>query len=266
MVLEPNRFCVVYRTLEASTFALLSFLTCGILSGLLIGAIGIGGVILVPLLTFALGVDIYQSIAASIFAFAVSGFVGTFIYAKRKIISWREIKFIWIGAAPSTLCGAVVLSSVSKELLTLLIAFLTLGSAARELLKQQKKSHDCAVVIAKSKLIFIGAVTGFFSALSGTGGPLILIPLMLWSSSIPITMAIGLAQSIQLPISVFATIGNSWSGILNLSIAIPLATGIAFGTYFGGIWIRGVPTSQIKKGVAIVLAVIGLAMTASVLI
>ena len=119
--------------------------------------------------------------------------------------------------------------------------------------------------IVKSKLIFIGAVTGYFSALSGTGGPLILIPLMLWSS-VPITMAIGLAQSIQLPISIFATVGNSWSGILNLSIAIPLATGIAFGTYFGGIWIRGVPTSQIKKGVAIVLALIGIAMTASVLI
>ena len=124
--------------------------------------------------------------------------------------------------------------------------FLTLGSAARELLKQHNKSNGGAVVIAKSKLIFIGAVTGFFSALSGTGGPLILIPLMLWSS-VPITMAIGLAQSIQLPISIFATIGNSWSGILNLSIAIPLATGIAFGTYCGGIWIREVPTSQIKR-------------------
>lgn len=218
-----------------------------------------------PLLTFALGVDIYQSIAASIFAFVVSGFVGTFIYAKQKAISWREIKFIWIGAAPSTLGGALFLSSVSKELLILLIAFLTLGSAARELLKQHNKSNGGAVVIAKSKLIFIGAVTGFFSALSGTGGPLILIPLMLWSS-VPITMAIGLAQSIQLPISIFATIGNSWSGILNLSIAIPLATGIAFGTYCGGIWIREVPTSQIKKGVAIVLALIGIAMTTSVLI
>ena len=124
---------------KPSTFDLLSFLVCGILSGLLIGAIGIGGVILVPLLTFALSVDIYQSIAASIFAFVVSGFVGTFLYAKRKVISWREIKFIWIGAAPSTLCGALLLSSVSKELLTLLIAFLTLGSAARALLKQPKK-------------------------------------------------------------------------------------------------------------------------------
>ena len=88
---------------------------------------------------------------------------------------------------------------------------------------------------------------------------------MLWSS-VPITIAIGLAQSIQLPISVFATIGNSWSGILNLSVAIPLATGIAFGTYYGGIWIRGVSTSKIKKGVAIILAAIGIAMTISVLI
>ncbi len=251
--------------MEVLSINLLSFLACGFLSGLLIGAVGIGGVILVPLLTFTLGVDIYQSIAASIFAFVVSGLVGTFIYAKRKVISWRDIKFIWIGAAPSTLCGAILLSNVSKELLTLLIAFLALGSAMREFLKQQNKSHNCDIVISRSKLIFIGAFTGFFSALSGTGGPLILIPLMLWSS-VPITIAIGLAQSIQLPISVFATIGNSWSGILNLSVAIPLATGIAFGTYYGGIWIRGVSTSKIKKGVAIILAAIGIAMTISVLI
>ncbi len=251
--------------MEILSIDLLSYLACGLLSGLLIGAIGIGGVILVPLLVFALEIDIYQSIAASIFAFLVSGLVGTLIYAKRKIISWREIKFIWIGAAPSTLCGSLLLSSVSKEMLTLLIALLTLASAAREFLHQQTNSDNHAIVIGKGKLIFIGSATGFLSALSGTGGPLVLIPLMLWFS-VPITIAIGLAQSIQLPISIFATIGNSWSGILNLYIAIPLATGIAFGTYCGGIWIKGIPTSQIKKGVAFILALIGIAMTISVVI
>ena len=250
--------------MEVLSIDLFYYFACGLLSGLLIGAIGIGGVILVPLLIFALGIDIYQSIAASIFAFVVSGLVGTLIYAKRKVISWREIKFVWIGAAPATLCGSLLLSSVSKELLTLLIAFLTLGSAAREFIHKQSNTDNRAIVIEKGKLIFIGAVTGFLSALSGTGGPLVLIPMMLWFS-VPITIAIGLAQSIQLPISIFATIGNSWSGILDLFIAIPLAVGIAFGTYCGGIWIKGVPTSQIKKGVAIILAIIGIAMTVSVL-
>ena len=179
-----------------------------------------------------------------------------FVERYKIYLDWRStIDTVWRNIA----------FECKQRTINLLIAFLALGSAIREFLKQQNKSHDCAIVISRSKLIFIGAFTGFFSALSGTGGPLILIPLMLWSS-VPITIAIGLAQSIQLPISVFATIGNSWSGILNLSVAIPLATGIAFGTYYGGIWIRGVSTSKIKKGVAIILAAIGIAMTISVLI
>ena len=232
--------------MEALSINLLSFLACGFLSGLLIGAVGIGGVILVPLLTFTLGVDIYQSIAASIFCFCSFGSCWHFYLCKTKsnfverykiYLDWRStIDTVWRNIAFE--CKQRTINSTD--------CFFSTWLCHKEFLKQQNKSHDCAIVISRSKLIFIGAFTGFFSALSGTGGPLILIPLMLWSS-VPITIAIGLAQSIQLPISVFATIGNSWSGILNLSVAIPLATGIAFGTYYGGIWIRGVSTSKIKK-------------------
>ncbi len=251
--------------MEVLSLDLLSYLACGLLSGLLIGAVGIGGVVLVPLLVYVIGADIYQSIAASIFAFMVSGLVGTIIYAKRRVISWREIKFIWIGAAPSTFCGSLLLAYVSKEKLTLLIAFLTLGSAVREFIYKQNEPDVRPIILAKEKLMFIGAVTGFLSALSGTGGPLVLIPLMLWFS-VPITSAIGLAQSIQLPISIFATIGNSWNGILNLYIGFPLAIGIAFGTFCGGNWVKDIPSSLVKKGVAIILMAIGVAMTVSVLI
>lgn len=241
---------------------ILIYVACGVASGLLIGAVGIGGVILVPLLVFAAGADIYQSIAASIFSFMVSGSVGTFIYAKRKVISWKNIKFLWLGAAPSTLVGTFMLSFVSKEILIMLIGGLTIASAAWEFLAQKGKSEPDTFHLERRTYIFFGLVAGFLSALSGTGGPLVLIPIMLWFS-VPITTAIGFAQSIQLPISLFATIGNAWNGILDLSIAIPIASGVAFGTYFGNLWIKGVPAYFIRKGVATFLMVIGLALTVS---
>ena len=58
----------------------------GLFAGLLIGAAGIGGVILVPLLVYFAGVDIHTSIAAAVAAFFVSGFVGTVVYSQRGII------------------------------------------------------------------------------------------------------------------------------------------------------------------------------------
>ena len=53
----------------------------GLLAGTLIGAIGIGGVILVPLLSFLLGLDLHIAMSASSFSFLFPGIVGTFTYA-----------------------------------------------------------------------------------------------------------------------------------------------------------------------------------------
>ena len=112
--------------MELITNSSLIYIACGLSSGILIGAVGIGGVILVPLLTFIVGVDIYHSIAASIFSFMISGSVGTIIYLRRDPTLWRQVKLVWIGAVPATLAGSFLLSYFTEEILTLLIAGLTL--------------------------------------------------------------------------------------------------------------------------------------------
>ena len=90
-----------------------------------------------------------------------------------------------------------------------------------------------------------------------------MIPLLLWFAA-PVAATVGLAQAIQLPISVFATVGNSLNGILDLGIAIPIAFGIAIGTLLGSYWIKEVPTKYVKKAIAVLLIVVGLAMSYSV--
>ena len=251
--------------MELITNSSLIYIACGLSSGILIGAVGIGGVILVPLLTFIIGVDIYHSIAASIFSFMISGSVGTTIYLRRDPTLWRQVKLIWIGAVPATLAGSFLLSYFTEEILTLLIAGLTLGSGGREFLVKKRFPSLDIFLISDKKLISFACITGLLSALSGTGGPLVLIPLLFWFGA-PVAATVGLAQAIQLPISIFATIGNSLNGILDLSIAIPIAFGIAIGTFLGSHWIKEVPTKYVKKAIAALLVVVGVAMSCSVVI
>ena len=48
----------------------------GLFAGTLIGAAGIGGVVLVPLLVYGAGFNIHTSIAAAVSSFIFSGLIG----------------------------------------------------------------------------------------------------------------------------------------------------------------------------------------------
>ena len=59
----------------------------------------------------------------------------------------------------------------------------------------------------------IGLFVGLGSALTGTGGPVLLIPILLWLN-FPLLAVVGLAQGIQIPIALSASTGNYiFSGI-----------------------------------------------------
>jgi len=107
----------------------------------------------------------------------------------------------------------------------------------------------------------IGAATGFGSALSGTGGPLILVPLLIWLR-FPTLVAIGLAQAIQLPIASLATAANIQTGGLDIRLGLLLAFGISFGTLIGSSFAHALPRQVLRNIVAILLTIVGAFMLA----
>jgi len=84
------------------------FLTLiGLLAGVLIGTIGIGGVILVPLLSLVLGFDLHFAMAASSLSFLFPGIVGTLTYANKRSIVWEKVLWLSVGIIPAALLGRV---------------------------------------------------------------------------------------------------------------------------------------------------------------
>lgn len=237
-------------------FALALFAFIGLGAGLLIGCVGIGGVIVVPALVYLLDVPIHVAIAAAMFAFLLSGVVGTFVFARSNSIRWDMTAWMWAGAMPAAFAGALAASAVSGWVIELAVGLLTAGSGVHSLIGRSHPETAEGGEISKPALGIIGAFTGFTSALTGTGGPLVLIPILVWLK-LPVLAAIGLAQAIQLPIAVLATGGNAVAGTLDPMLGAILGAGIVFGTWGGAKLAHVLPRSILRAFVSAMLVIVG---------
>jgi uncharacterized protein len=234
----------------------------GTLSGLLIGCIGIGGVILVPALVFLAGISIQVAIPAAMFAYILSGLVATAVFARNKSIHWGMAMWLCLAATPAAFAGAWAVSVFDPRLLAALLGLLTLLSGLYAL-RTQKLADVASTEVPNNALLVIGAVTGFLSSVTGTGGPLVLVPILI-SLSVPVLTAVGLSQAIQLPVAIAATVGNVIYGTLDLTLGGVLAASLTVGSWFGAMLAHSIPRAVLRGIVSAVLVIIGTFILANV--
>jgi uncharacterized membrane protein YfcA len=227
-----------------------------LVSGVLIGCIGIGGVLLVPCLSLA-GIDVHEAIGASMFSFIFSGVIGVWLYARHGSIEWGSAAWLAAGAAPGAFLGAILAAHTSSEILLMLIGA-TVVFAGWRVLRRQSASPDHGGIRSNPPLLAgIGAAVGAASALTGTGGPVLLVPLLMWWGA-PVLASVGLSQAIQVPIAVTASVGNFWAGNLDLLLAALLSIGITFGSAVGARVAHAVPAVFLARVVAVALVLVGI--------
>jgi uncharacterized protein len=223
----------------------------GLLAGFLIGSVGVGGVIVVPALTYLFGIDIQLAIAAALMGFILTGIVGP---AARVLIA---------AAVPAAVAGTLMIPRVSPLLLKCLIGVLVSASGLQAILGGPVNDGALTASLPTKRLAIIGAFTSFFSTVSGTGGPLILVPILMWLEQ-PVLAAIGLSQVIQLPISIVATSTNLIIGAIDVWLGGILAVALAVGCWFGSSAAHHLPAKALRLGVSCLLVVIGSAIVVDV--
>lgn len=225
--------------------------------GILIGCVGIGGVLLVPILAYIFNVPIHESVAAAMLAYIFSGIVGTIIYARHGSIRWKMAILIIAGAGPSAFIGAALLSKTPSIWVEVFIASLILVAGANALIKNKEQSKDFEPKIKPAGLIGMGAITGLGSAITGTGGPLLLVPMAVWLRY-PTLTAIGLSQAVQFPIAALATMGNVLYGNINWLLGSVLASALILGAAIGARLAHAVPRDGLRSFLSWVLVMTGL--------
>ena len=235
--------------MDVSTLTLIGVLS--IFIGILIGGIGIGGVLLVPMLTVVFGLTIHVAISVAMFSYMFSGLVGAILYARQRSINWNMALWLFVGAIPAAFLGSFLSSVISAQGLEFFIAVLIIfvgGNAVMtggQLIENQRN-------LEKTTLVGLGTITGIGSALSGTGGPLILVPILVWLK-VPVLTAVGLSQAVLLPVAALATTGNFIFGSVDIIIGSTLALALMIGASIGARIAHSVSGTTLKKVVAWVL-------------
>lgn len=238
------------------------YLLVASVTGLLIGMVGIGGILLAPMLAYIAGIDLHLAMATSSWSFLFAGIAGTVAYARKGSISWNMVGWLCVGIVPAALIGAKVNVSLQTSVLTVVLAGLIVASGLYALLKkpvtESGKSRANRYV-----LVVIGAVVGFGSALTGTGGPVLLLPILV-VLNIPALVAIGVSQAIQIPIAIFASVGFSLFGRIDLALGVLLGLFLAIGVAVGAQIAHKVSADQLRRIVAVALVAVGFFMIVQV--
>lgn len=252
-----------------------------------IGICGIAGFLLPMLYTGGLGFDVTYALALSFLAFLVSGIIGSFNYYKAGNLEVRMSLKLGIGSLIGAIAGVFLQSMIEKSTAKTILYLVVLFSGASILVrmwneKRKADSVSAKKVISDGKnsassnpshpksiadhmgfLIFLGITTGAICSLSGAGGPVLVMPLLV-ACGVSARIAVGVALFDSVFIAIPACIGYlsriTWTEIPGLLVLIVLTHGI--GVWLGSRFAGKVPVQGLKIFVAVFSVCIAIYMLA----
>jgi uncharacterized membrane protein YfcA len=212
------------RTVRAR---LLRAAALGLVAGFLSGLFGVGGgILIVPVLVLALGMDqrlAHGTSLAAVLPIAVSGTIG---FAVDDSVDWRVGLVLATGAMAGAVVGTHWLHRLPTHVLAYAFAGALLVSAVRMILDHGDATGREPLALAGiASLALIGLLSGTLAGLLGVGGGVVMVPAMVLLFGVPAAVAKGTSLAVIVPTSVVATLRNTAKG--NADLAVAAAVGVA---------------------------------------
>jgi uncharacterized membrane protein YfcA len=269
-------------------FVILIFIV-SIFAGVFGSIVGLGGgVVVIPVLTILLGVDIHFAIGASIVAIIGTSSGAASTYVKDKVTNLRVGMFLELASASGAIVGAAVAAYTNSPLLELVFGVILLITVIPTMMKVGEdipKSPELKGLAKRlglrgsytetdGRLIEYNA-TRPVSGLAGTAAAGVLSGLLGIGGGGFKVISMDLAM--KLPMKVSTTTSNFMIGVtaassagiyfargdVNPLIVAPVALGILIGAAFGARILLRSRNPTIRKAFALVLAVAALEMILS---
>lgn len=203
--------------------------------GFLIGAIGIGGILLIPALAAFAQLSPHQASATALFTFLFTGVLGTLLFQRKGSIDWRQAATVCAGAIVFSYVGARASALVSGPVLMLVIALLIAFAGAYVFFPAKPRAPGEGEGRRTGLLLAIGAASGFGSGFSGAGGPLFSVPLMV-IGGFPALTAIGTSQVLQVWSAGAGSLAHLAAGTIHWPL-VPVIVGGELGGVVAGVWL-----------------------------
>jgi uncharacterized membrane protein YfcA len=235
--------------------------------GALIGAVGVGGILLIPALASLAHLGIHEAMATALFTFIFTGVTGTLLFQRKGSIDWRITVPVCAGALLFGFLGAWMNSVTRAEVLAILLAAVILFAGVYTLAAWHGPAHAALAARPRAQLALlggIGSVSGFGSGLTGVGGPALSVPLMVLFG-FPALSTIGASQVIQIIAAMSGTLANLKFGAIAFKLAVPITLVEIAGVFVGARLAHAVNQAALRRFVGVLCIPVGIFLIARAL-
>ncbi len=259
-------------------------LVTAVVAGFLGALLGIGGgMIVIPVLTLILGVDIRYAIAASLVSIVATSSGAAASFLRDRLTNLRLAVVLEVGTVLGAATGFLIVRHVnSKSLYFLFAAFLIYTALSMFRKKQDSRAkinhpwserlklggmfteHDGTVIhygVEQVPLgIFFMYFAGILSAVLGIGSGIFKVMAMDGAMKIPMKVS-SATSNFMIGVTATASAGAYlMSGDVHPEIACPVAIGIIAGSWMGARVMPKLPAQTIRKIFIVVLIIVSIQM------
>jgi uncharacterized membrane protein YfcA len=241
-------------------------LLIGLLAGVFGGLVGLGGgVVMVPLLAWWLGVSQHKAHGMSLFALIFTGAFGSAAYWLDGNVDLWAVVFLSVPATLSAGAGARFANRLPewrlKKYLGFFLVFISLMLLAKPYLPPGVGSTEAFAKYAV--LLATGGVTGFISGMMGVGGGGIMVPAMVLLAGMGQHVAQGSSLMAMVPAGASGAKTYWRLGNVATDLAVGLLVGIMIGSFMGGKLAGLLPDHLLRALLSLVLIYTGVKYASS---
>jgi len=199
----------------------------GVIGGVLSGAFGIGGgIIMVPLLVAVARLDQRTAAATSLVAIVPTAVVGSITYFVNDEIDLTAGGLVSVGAVAGALIGTRLLRRIPLAWLRWMFIALIVVVAVRMLLVAPERGDSVELTVwVALGYVALGLVMGVASGLFGIGGGVIAVPALVALFGASDLVAKGTSLLVMIPTGVAGTVSNARAGVVDVRAG--LVVGVA---------------------------------------
>lgn len=202
--------------------------------GIMVGATGIGGFLIIPVLVQVAGLPMRSAMGTALMIAAANGALGAWLFRRRGKVDWAVARPLVAGSIAFALVGGWLNRWLPAPVVAGTLGCIMVAGSAASLWKPpsaQSAGPQARSPAGFTLLAVTGALSGLTAGLTGAGGPLVSVPL-LNIMAYPVLTAVGASQVLQLAASLAGSLSYWRDGLIPASILAPVAS-----MHLAGIWL-----------------------------
>jgi uncharacterized membrane protein YfcA len=231
-------------------------LSLALLIGVSLGLLGGGGSILtLPILTYAVGMETKQAIAASLFVVGVTSATGAIAHARAGRIRWRTGLLFGAAGMVGAFAGGRVAAYIPGVVLMLLFAAMMVATGIAMLRGRGARTSAKATDLAIGKVLVEGVIVGVVTGLVGAGGGFLVVPALVLLGGLPMELAVGTSLVVIAMKSFAGMAGHLGHADIDWPITLAVTAAAVAGSLLGGRLAGRIPGPILRRGFGVFVLV-----------